>query len=192
MEQSNMDIQSFQAVSEEFVNKYKRMEEELCKANNELKIVKKKRKELLQLVYEIARPEQGHNVYEDHKDKLFIATTNLYPNLADIVKDSQDTITKAMKIMKIEKRSPHLVRHEILKAQDTINLRNHVRINDDDESFRDHPDDIIHRSKINITPTRHTVIRHGRGKWISYQEAFDLYPDEEDSFFGYKRYNCAI
>ena len=32
MEQSNMNIQSFQTASEEFVNKYKRMEEELCKA----------------------------------------------------------------------------------------------------------------------------------------------------------------
>ena len=35
MEQSNMDIQSFQMVSEVFVNKYKRMEEELCKAKKE-------------------------------------------------------------------------------------------------------------------------------------------------------------
>lgn len=35
MEQSNMDIQSFQMVSEEFVKKYKRMEEELCKAKKE-------------------------------------------------------------------------------------------------------------------------------------------------------------
>lgn len=189
MEQSNMDIQSFQTVSEEFVNKYKRMEEELCKAKNELKIVKKKRKEILQLAYEIARPERGHNMYEDHKDKLFIATTNLYSNLADILKDSPDTFYNKI-THKNEKRDVNKVRFDIFLSQDSINLRNHVCINDEVELYRDHPDDIIHRSNIDITPTRHTVITRGR-KWISYQEAFDLYPDEEDDF-GNNPYNCAI
>lgn len=88
MEQSNMDIQSFQTSSEEFVNKYKRMEEELFKAEKELKNIKKYRKELLNLVMDIGRRHGRYqNLLVDHMDKLTICATNLYENIPDICQD---------------------------------------------------------------------------------------------------------